>query len=53
MRIAHTALKEGQKGMLEIAESVGYKNEVAFRKAFKQITGITPGAARKQGALAI
>ncbi len=30
----------------EIAESVGYSSEVAFRKAFKQITGITPGAAR-------
>ena len=53
MRIAHTALKDGQKGMLEIAESVGYKSEVAFRKAFKQITGITPGAARKQEAIGI
>lgn len=53
MRIAHTALKEGKKGMLEIAESVGYNNEVAFRKAFKQITGVTPGAARKQKEISI
>jgi len=48
MQLANTALKEGKKSMLEIAESVGYSSEVAFRKAFKKITGITPGEARKQ-----
>lgn len=46
MQLANVELKEGKKSMLEIAESVGYSSEVAFRKAFKQITGITPGAAR-------
>jgi AraC-like DNA-binding protein len=53
MRIAHNALTEGTKGILAIAESVGYHNEVAFRKAFKKITGVTPGAARKQHELTI
>ena len=48
MRLANIALKEGEKSMLEIAESVGYNSEVAFRKAFKKITGITPGQARKR-----
>ena len=47
MQLANTALREGKKSMLDIAESVGYNSEVAFRKAFKQITGITPGTARK------
>ncbi len=46
MQLANTALREGKKSMLDIAGSVGYSSEVAFRKAFKQITGITPGAAR-------
>ena len=48
MQLANIALKEGKKSMLEIAESVGYNSEVAFRKAFKKITGITPGEARKK-----
>jgi AraC-like DNA-binding protein len=47
MQLANVALKEGRNSMAEIAESVGYHSEVAFRKAFKQITGITPGTARK------
>lgn len=48
MQLANIALKEGKKSMLEIAESVGYNSEVAFRKAFKKITGVTPGEARKK-----
>ncbi|CAA6818747.1 MAG: Unknown protein [uncultured Thiotrichaceae bacterium] len=47
MQLAFTDLREGKKTMLDIAESVGYNSEVSFRKAFKQITGITPGVARK------
>lgn len=49
MQLASQALKEGQKTVTEIAEMVGYGSEVSFRKAFKQITGATPGEARKKG----
>lgn len=48
MKLATQMLKEGQKSVTEIAELVGYSSEVSFRKAFKQITGQTPGEARKQ-----
>lgn len=47
MQLATTALKEGKKTVVDIAETVGYSSEVSFRKAFKQITGMTPGTARK------
>lgn len=48
MQLATRWLKEGQKSVLDISESVGYSNEAAFRKAYKQITGMNPGAVRKQ-----
>lgn len=53
MQLAHTDLCEGKKTMFDIAESVGYNSEVSFRKAFKQITGLTPGAVRKAAQAAL
>lgn len=35
--------------IIAIAEQCGYHSEIAFRKAFKGITGATPGAVRKGG----
>jgi AraC-like DNA-binding protein len=32
--------------VLEVARQVGYENDVTFRRQFKQITGLTPGAYR-------
>jgi AraC-like DNA-binding protein len=46
---AGAMLRRGERSMAEIAVKVGYENESAFAKAFKRVTGITPGAYRKQG----
>lgn len=47
MQEAETYLSNTSKSVTEIAELVGYDAEAAFRKAFKRITGITPGEFRK------
>ena len=47
MQIAARALAESSRSMLEIANSVGYDSEVAFRKTFKNHLGIAPGAYRR------
>ncbi|MGF1684865.1 AraC family transcriptional regulator [Photobacterium minamisatsumaniensis] len=49
MHIAYELLIDSNESMLSIAEQVGYKSEASFGKAFKKITGISPGQARKQG----
>ena len=41
-------LRTSDMSITDIAEQCGYHSEVAFRKAFKSITGETPGAVRKQ-----
>ena len=46
---AGTLLRRGDRSIAEIATKVGYENESAFAKAFKRVTGITPGAYRKNG----
>ena len=47
MHIAYTLLIDGNESMLSIAEQVGYKSEASFGKAFKNITGESPGQVRK------
>lgn len=42
-------LRQGQHSIAEIAVRVGYENESAFAKAFKRVTGMTPGAYRREG----
>ncbi|MFD0713778.1 helix-turn-helix domain-containing protein [Paenibacillus sp. GCM10027626] len=44
---AITMLKETQKTVQEIAESVGYVRTMTFIHVFKKITGTTPGSYRK------
>jgi AraC-like DNA-binding protein len=46
---AGAMLRQGQHSIAEIAVRVGYENESAFAKAFKRVTGITPGLYRKEG----
>lgn len=46
---AGTLLRQGNHSIAEIAIRVGYDNESAFSKAFKRVTGLTPGAYRRQG----
>lgn len=51
MREATELLENSQRSMQDIAEACGYESEAAFRKAFKQVTGHTPGSVRKAASL--
>ncbi|MEM7099333.1 MAG: AraC family transcriptional regulator [Pseudomonadota bacterium] len=48
MQTAATALRETNRSMFDITESVGYESEAAFRKAFSAHFGTAPGAYRRQ-----
>ena len=39
-------LREDHRKLFEIAQAVGYDSDGAFHKAFKRVTGVTPGAYR-------
>ena len=45
---AARALRETERSMIDIAESVGYDSEVAFRKAFSAYFEIAPGKYRRE-----
>lgn len=47
MQTAARALRETQRSMADIAASVGYESEVAFRKAFRSYFDESPGAYRR------
>ncbi len=47
MHIASVALRTEQLSVSEVADRVGYTSESAFSKAFKRITGTSPGAYRR------
>lgn len=47
MQLADAALRDGRKGVAQIAGEVGYETEAAFRRAFKRLRGIAPGAVRR------
>ena len=49
MQLAARALTESERSMADIAESIGYESEVAFRKAFKAHFDVAPGRYRRQG----
>ncbi len=49
MTEARRMLLSTQMSMAQVAEKSGYDSEVAFRKAFKNILGETPGAIRAMG----
>lgn len=48
MRHAEGLLQTTKLGMAEIAAQTGYTSEVAFRKAFRGVTGRPPGQARRE-----
>lgn len=48
MQRAYEQLRTGEKSVAAIAEDAGYQTEAAFRKSFKQVTGLGPGAVRRQ-----
>ncbi|SAL21561.1 AraC family transcriptional regulator [Caballeronia udeis] len=47
MQAALTRLRETDSSLAELANSLGYDSEAAFSRAFKRITGVSPGAARR------
>jgi AraC-like DNA-binding protein len=49
MQKALQLLKEDDKKLVEVAQSVGYESDAAFSKAFKRIVGLTPGEYRQVG----
>jgi AraC-like DNA-binding protein len=49
MQKALQLLKEEDKKLVEVAQSVGYESDAAFSKAFKRIVGLTPGEYRHAG----
>ena len=49
MHVALTWLKEDAAALGEMATRLGYQSEAAFSRAFKRFTGVSPGAARRNG----
>lgn len=47
MQLGARALEEGRK-VTNVAYDVGYESEAAFSRAFKKLTGISPGAWRSR-----
>jgi AraC-like DNA-binding protein len=47
IQIAGDRLRSGQDSIAGIAAEVGYESEAAFNRAFKRITGVTPGRWRE------
>jgi AraC-like DNA-binding protein len=47
MQVASGLLRDGDATLVEVALDVGYESEAAFSRAFKRVTGLSPGAWRK------
>lgn len=47
MRCAERLLREGKLSVEEISGRLGYETPAAFRRAFKRVTGVPPGALRR------
>jgi len=43
IQLAAERLRGGQESIASIAADVGYESEAAFNRAFKRVTGVTPG----------
>lgn len=50
MNLATSLLEDSQLSLQEIASRVGYQSETSFSKAYKAITGFSPGKWRQQKA---
>jgi len=53
MNIALTLLKDNEATLGELATRLGYQSEAAFSRAFKRYIGVSPGAVRRSGDVAI
>jgi len=47
MYCAFVSIRDGQHNIPELAESLGYQSEAAFRRTFKKVIGTTPGETRR------
>lgn len=47
MQLALGELRQGVRSTAEIAAQAGYESEAAFSRAFKKVTGRTPGSVRR------
>ena len=43
MQLAAERIRAGQDSLAAIAADIGYESEAAFNRAFKRVTGVTPG----------
>ena len=51
MQLAADQIRNSGDGIAAIAARVGYESEAAFNRAFKRVTGITPGRWREGAAV--
>jgi AraC-like DNA-binding protein len=49
MLVATSALRDDGATVAELASRLGYRSEAAFARAFKRVTGVAPGAIKRQG----
>jgi AraC-like DNA-binding protein len=47
MQLARMELKKRKRPIAEIAVQFGYESEAAFSRAFKRVTGETPGSVKR------
>jgi AraC-like DNA-binding protein len=52
IQLAADRLRGSQESIAGIAVDVGYESEAAFNRAFKRVTGVTPGRWRDEGSVA-
>jgi AraC-like DNA-binding protein len=48
MHLADEMLKGSRSSVAQVAESVGYQTETAFRRAFRRVRGVGPGQVRRR-----
>jgi len=49
IQLAADRLRHGKDGLARVAADIGYESEAAFGRAFKRVTGMTPGRWRDGG----
>jgi AraC-like DNA-binding protein len=49
IQLAADRLRHGRDGIARIAGDIGYESEAAFNRAFKRVTGMSPGKWRDGG----
>ena len=51
MHAAHLSLRQESTSVGELAQRLGYSTEAAFSRAFKRVTGLSPGSVRRRDEL--